>query len=96
MKTGTLIVVLAILLLLTSLALMWSANAGQRAGEAANIKASETSGYVWKVKRVINKNNLLVVDQFNSTFVLTISDTHYFKTGDTLNLKKTDNGNSTR
>ena len=50
----------------------------------ANIQLSGGSGYVWKVKRVVNRHELVVVDQFNSTFRISVRSTLGYKKGDLL------------
>jgi hypothetical protein len=50
----------------------------------ANIQLSASSGYVWKVKRVVNRHELVVTDQFNSTFRISVRSTLGYKKGDLL------------
>jgi hypothetical protein len=88
MKSNKLVTVLCILLLLTTLALLYHDIPDHRQGKGSNIETSEALVYVWKVKRVVNDHELVVVDQFNSTFRLTVRDTKCFKKGDILSGNK--------
>jgi hypothetical protein len=80
-KIGISLAIILISCILTALELIIP---DHRPYRRSNIQSSASSGYVWRVKRVVNEHELVVADQFNSTFRISVRSTLGYKRGDLL------------
>lgn len=72
MKEGKRTVILAILLLITSLTLLDSISPDHRAGQEANFQFSGGSQTIWTVKKTLNYHEWVIEDSTKTEYIISV------------------------